>query len=41
MCDHIVIKRNDVLIGCVVLSLVARVNDIDLSSLCIEVSNRT
>jgi len=41
MYDHTVIKCNDVLIGCVVLSLAARVNDIDFSSLCVEVSNRT
>jgi len=32
VCDHTVIKCYDVLIGCVVLSLVARVNDIDFSS---------
>jgi len=41
ICDHIVIQCDDVLIGCVVLSLAARVNDIDFSSLCVEVSSRT
>ena len=41
VCDHTVIKCYDVLIGCVVLSLAARVSDIDFSSLCVEVSSRT
>jgi len=41
VCDHTVIKRNNVLIGCVVLSLAARVSDIDFSSLFVEVSSRT
>ena len=39
--DHTVINCNLVLIGCVVLSLSARVNDIDFSSFCVEVSSRT
>jgi len=32
VCDHTAINRNDMLIGCVVLSLAARVNDIEFSS---------
>ena len=41
VCDRTVIKYNDVLIGCVVLSLAARVSDIDFNSLCVGVSSRT
>jgi len=41
VCDHTVIKCNDVLIGCVVLSLAAMVSDIDFNSLCVGVSSKT
>ena len=41
VCDHTAIKHNDVLIGYVVLSLSARVSDIDFNSLGVGVSSRT